>query len=135
MHDLPTALKIIHGQVAESLEPRERDLAKRRLVYEEFLREQIMILSRREIEKKPESPVFNITDNQLKKHSSLFPYELTIDQKSSLEDIQNDLSLGHPMMRMIQGDVGCGKTTVAAISAISVLDQGHQVASCVQQNL
>jgi ATP-dependent DNA helicase RecG len=128
MHDLPTALKIIHGQVAESLEPRERDLAKRRLVYEEFLREQIMILSRREIEKKPESPVFNITDDQLKKHSSLFPYELTTDQKSSLEDIQNDLALGHPMMRMIQGDVGCGKTTVAAISAISVLDNGYQVA-------
>jgi len=128
MHDLPTALKIIHGQVPESLENRERDLAKRRLVYEEFLREQIMILSRRVVEKKPASPVIEVTKKQLDKHSSLFPYELTQDQKSSLEDIQNDLILGHPMMRMIQGDVGCGKTTVAAIAALSVLDQGFQVA-------
>lgn len=128
MHDLPTALKIIHGQVPESLENRERDLAKRRLVYEEFLREQIMILSRRAVEKKPSSPIIEVSKNELEKHSSLFPYELTDDQKSSLEDIQNDLMLGHPMMRMIQGDVGCGKTTVAAIAALSVLDQGFQVA-------
>ncbi len=128
MHDLPTALKIIHGQVIESLDSRERDLAKRRLVYEEFLREQIMIRSRRAVEKKPLSPIFEITDKQLEKHSSLFPYELTDDQKNSLVDIKNDFTLGHPMMRMIQGDVGCGKTTVAAIASLCVLDQGFQVA-------
>ena len=128
MHDLPTALKVIHGQVLESLDNKNRDLAKRRLVYEEFLREQIMIKARRELEKKPVSPTFEISEEQLNKHSALFSYELTADQKKSLEDIKSDLSFGHPMMRMIQGDVGCGKTTVAAIASLCVLDKGFQAA-------
>ena len=55
-------------------------------------------------------------------------FQLTGGQRDALADIDRDLALEHPMMRLIQGDVGCGKTVVAAAAALSAVNQGHQVA-------
>jgi ATP-dependent DNA helicase RecG len=56
------------------------------------------------------------------------PFDLTADQRQALSDIETDLAGSHPMMRLVQGDVGCGKTVVAAAAALTVVGQGHQVA-------
>ena len=55
-------------------------------------------------------------------------FELTRGQQSALADIDTDLASGCPMLRLVQGDVGCGKTVVAAASALLAVAHGHQVA-------
>lgn len=55
-------------------------------------------------------------------------FDLTGDQHKALADIDADIAMPHPMMRLVQGDVGCGKTVVAAAAALNVISAGHQVA-------
>jgi len=55
-------------------------------------------------------------------------FELTEGQRSALAEIDRDLATARPMMRLVQGDVGCGKTVVAAASALLAVAEGHQVA-------
>lgn len=56
------------------------------------------------------------------------PFTLTADQKRALWQIMQDMSSGRPMNRLLQGDVGSGKTVVAAAAALDVISSGHQVA-------
>jgi ATP-dependent DNA helicase RecG len=55
-------------------------------------------------------------------------FNLTGDQQRTLDVIRNDLTNAHPMMRLLQGDVGCGKTVVAAAAALHAVDAGYQAA-------
>lgn len=55
-------------------------------------------------------------------------FTLTGGQLAALADIDTDLARPHPMMRLVQGDVGCGKTVVAAAAALTAIAHGHQVA-------
>ncbi|MDA0891078.1 MAG: ATP-dependent DNA helicase RecG, partial [Proteobacteria bacterium] len=63
-----------------------------------------------------------------KKLTASLPFDLTGAQKNVCDDILNDLKRSSPMLRLLQGDVGSGKTLVAAISAVHVVESGHQVA-------
>ena len=56
-----------------------------------------------------------------------FPFELTNAQKRVSREINNDIAETSPMMRLVQGDVGSGKTAVALLSATKALDSGYQV--------
>ena len=56
------------------------------------------------------------------------PFDLTGAQQTVLNEIDQDLSRGHPMLRLLQGDVGSGKTLVAALAALPVIEAGFQVA-------
>ena len=56
------------------------------------------------------------------------PFELTRAQLKSVDEISRDLALPHPMQRLLQGDVGSGKTVVAAVAALQALENGYQVA-------
>jgi ATP-dependent DNA helicase RecG len=56
------------------------------------------------------------------------PFTLTAAQKRVVEEIQFDLNQPHPMLRLVQGDVGSGKTLVAALTAAPMVDEGYQVA-------
>lgn len=102
--------------------------AKERLVYEEFFSNQIKVLARKLKNKKLKAPILTITNDELEVLLKVFPYELTHDQKEVLSHIRTDFKSSHPMMRMVQGDVGCGKTSVALISAIIVMKNKAQVA-------
>ncbi|UKI49947.1 MAG: DEAD/DEAH box helicase [Clostridium sp.] len=55
------------------------------------------------------------------------PYELTLDQKNAIKDIIKDLNKDYKMNRLLQGDVGSGKTIVALIAALLVIKEGYQV--------
>lgn len=63
---------------------------------------------------------YEITELQLEKFTASLPYSLTNAQKKVVEEIRKDLSSGYPMNRLIQGDVGSGKTIVAAIASLAV---------------
>ena len=65
---------------------------------------------------------------ELKKLFSFLPFELTASQKKGLDEILNDLERHHPMNRLLQGDVGSGKTIVAGIAALVAVNDKHQAA-------
>jgi ATP-dependent DNA helicase RecG len=123
---LRDCFKIMHGKLPGFKEKKEA--AIKTLAYHEFFHEQIKILSRRSLVKKPKSLTLTIQDNYFQHLIKLFPYDFTEGQISSLSDIRKDLKSGHPMMRLLQGDVGSGKTTVALISILIALKSGVQAA-------
>lgn len=126
---LNETFKIIHAKVdADSWSEEKFIRAKERLIYEEFFLEQIKISIRKNKITAASGIIINTNNDNFEKYCSIFPYDLTPDQKSALDNIRNDFTSGKPMMRLIQGDVGCGKTSVALISSLMVIKNGHQVA-------
>jgi ATP-dependent DNA helicase RecG len=132
--DLPTladAIKYLHHP------PPEADLtsltsgthpSQRRLALEELLAQHLSLRRIRE-EIRKESAISMPTASTLRdQFIERLPFELTGDQRKTLGAIEEDLAQIHPMMRLIQGDVGCGKTVVAAAAALTAIAAGHQVA-------
>ncbi len=100
----------------------------KRLKYEELF---MLILALKLQEKNLESqtaPTISIDDSLLEDVKSVLPFELTTDQKKALKEILSDLKKDRPMLRLLQGDVGCGKTIVSLIAALFVVRDGYQVA-------
>ena len=116
------ALRTIHYPVKQE----DLILARKRLVFDEFF---LFILSLRRLKEqaevqKNECPIER-TEEASKLLGSL-PYELTGAQKKVWKEIQEDLSGPRTMNRLIQGDVGSGKTVIAALALVSAAAQGFQ---------
>ncbi|MGE3609440.1 MAG: ATP-dependent DNA helicase RecG [Bacteriovoracaceae bacterium] len=125
--NLSEAFRIIHGKVSkEEFTPQKKEAAEQRLIYEEFLVDQLKILTRRKFIKKKDAP--KILASNINNLKSSLPFKLTDDQDKVLEQVISDLNSGHPMMRMVQGDVGCGKTIIAFLSSKLVINSNLQVA-------
>jgi ATP-dependent DNA helicase RecG len=105
-----------------------RHPAQRRLAFEELLAHQLSLkLLRQRIQSDPGWPLES--DGALKaKLLAALPFGLTKAQQRALLEIEGDLRLGKPMLRLVQGDVGCGKTLVAALAATQAVQTGRQVA-------
>lgn len=103
--------------------------AQRRLIYEEaFLFQQGMTARRRLVmaEQKP-APV--VVDDRVRESSRrVLPFKLTAGQRTALKEIVDDMRRLHPMNRLLQGDVGAGKTIVALIAAVVAMENGLQCA-------
>ncbi len=94
--------------------------------YEELFYLQL-IISRRSFNYKQQKRNKRIIPLVLsKKLLSTLPFSLTVDQKTVLQDIHREMESGMPMYRLLQGDVGCGKTLVAFIAALGIIEQGGQ---------
>jgi len=96
-----------------------------RLIYEEFFKFEYHVLAQRLNLQKEKGHEFDLKSIQtsLAKLLPKLPFELTAGQQKSLFEISQDLSSGHPMNRLLQGDVGAGKTAVALLAALTVMDQ------------
>jgi ATP-dependent DNA helicase RecG len=105
-----------------------RHPAQRRLAFEELLAHQLSLkLLRRRIQSDPGWPL--VTDGSLKARLlAALPFRLTPAQQRVLREIEGDLGLPKPMLRLVQGDVGCGKTLVAALAATQAIQLQRQVA-------
>ena len=105
-----------------------RHPAQRRLAFEELLAHQLSLkLLRQRIQSDPGWPL--VTDGALKADLlSALPFRLTAAQARVLREIESDLGHAKPMLRLVQGDVGCGKTLVAALAATRAVQMGRQVA-------
>jgi ATP-dependent DNA helicase RecG len=126
---LGEAFKVIHGRIpVEAFDPKKKDSAEERLIYEEFLLDQLKIQTRRKFNKRKKAPIFSLEQNKINDLVKHLPFELTTDQLKVFEEITKDFKSGHPMMRMVQGDVGCGKTIVAFLAARVANKSGFQVA-------
>ncbi len=99
------------------------------LKYAELLAQQIFLKFSRDKNIQKISQVFLSSNNHLKKLiQSGLPFSLTQSQKNVIEEVEKDLSTGKCMYRLLQGDVGSGKTIVAILAATNVLHMNHQVA-------
>jgi ATP-dependent DNA helicase RecG len=108
---------------------RFRSPAQRRLIFEEFFLFQLGLVLRKrrsEAERKPRSVV--ITDEVREAARRVLPFRLTGDQKKAIAEIVDDMKRPHPMNRLLQGDVGSGKTIVALMAALVAMENGFQVA-------
>lgn len=126
---LSEAFQVLHGLKSPSeVSPRVMIQATERLAYEEFYADQLKIITRRRFIKKKKAPSIMTEAALLESLTSRLPFELTEDQKKAIAEIEVDLQSGHPMMRMLQGDVGCGKTIIAFLVALCCIKKGFQVA-------
>jgi ATP-dependent DNA helicase RecG len=105
-----------------------RHPAQRRLAFEELLAHHLSLkLIKHEAKTEPAWPLDD-RDNLAPQFISSLPFPLTNAQSRALRDVNADLSVSRPMVRLIQGDVGCGKTVVAAAAAARAAGSGLQVA-------
>ena len=112
---------------ADSLQARTH-FAWRRIKFDELLAQQLsMRLHYRQRRSRiaPELPAKNKLTKAL---LASLNFELTNAQKTALEEVSQDLASSHPMQRLLQGDVGSGKTIVAALAALQAIENDHQVA-------
>ncbi len=107
-----------------------RSPAHQRLIYEEFFKFEYHVLSRKIDSEKERGYSFDpaTLNTSLSRHLQKLPFHLTAGQTNALKEIFQDLTQPHPMNRLLQGDVGAGKTAVALLAALSAMDQGYQVA-------
>ena len=127
--DLPKrkeAYRMIH--LPESR--KEYQKARERFKFEEFFLFELSIAKvKHRIVERASGHVFSNLDNYTRRFfNEHLPFELTEGQKSALSDIKNDVRSGHQMNRLLQGDVGSGKTVVAIGAILMALDNGFQAA-------
>ena len=125
--DRTTAFSAIH--TPESM--REAAAARRRLAFDELLRVQIELVRRkRELERTAVGIAHEIGDGSggplVDRFVEHLPYALTGAQRRAIDEIVTDLGRGHPMHRLLQGDVGAGKTVVAIATLLVAVQGGHQ---------
>ncbi len=118
------ALKFIH--FPESWDQLKK--ARHTLIFEELFYYQLILeklrLKRQSIYRHRRKPQLTLKSNLIER----LPFRLTDDQKHVLSEIENDLFSHHPMARLIQGDVGSGKTLIAFLASLAVIESGEQVA-------
>jgi ATP-dependent DNA helicase RecG len=105
----------------------EKNFYRRRLAFDELFAHQLAICIVRTIDNKKKSISFKSDDNFKNKLIKNLEFKLTNSQLTVLEEIQNDLFSNKQMIRLLQGDVGSGKTIVALISMLTVIESGYQV--------
>ena len=104
------------------------DAAREHLVLSEFFAMQMLIASRRNDSRSKLSATHCGQGELLKKFLRSLPFALTAAQEKVIAEIRHDLTAGHPMSRLLQGDVGSGKTVVAIAAILLAVEAGYQAA-------
>lgn len=127
-HEWPTfveALVALHRpddiSVIEPLHP-----ARARLVFDELFAWQLALIYARRECKKQEGFSHKISIAKRNKFLDVLPFKLTGDQQKTLKEVDHDMALNEPMLRLVQGDVGSGKTIVAFLSLLNAINNGRQ---------
>lgn len=123
--DRSFAIERIHFPEALS----DVDPARRRLVFDEFLRIQMALRVRAYDEFETQVGVSNsVRGPLLERYIGSLPFELTPDQGKALSEILHDMEAGTPLHRLLQGEVGSGKTVVVIAALLTSVESGHQAA-------
>ncbi len=129
--DLNVALKTLHQPTADiavlDLQIRNHP-AQQRLIFEELLAHHLSLRKLREQQKQALGIPFAIKTTYFERLRESLPFALTKAQNRVINEINYDLSQTWPMSRLVQGDVGSGKTLVAAATALTAIEAGYQVA-------
>ena len=101
--------------------------SQQRLAFEELLARHLCLLQLRKKVQKNKALAISSEDRISAKLDKILPYALTGAQKRCIAEVMDDLGKGYPMQRLVQGDVGCGKTMIAVYSAFYAASEGLQV--------
>jgi len=127
-HEYPT----LHQALVQLHRPADLDSAesaRERLTFDEaFLLQSLLVMRRNELKKLNTASRKTITGGVLEAFDKSLPFELTGGQKTVCAEIEGDLAQDHPMHRLLQGEVGSGKTIVALRAMLAVVDSGGQAA-------
>ncbi len=105
------------------------DLARERLTFDEaFLLQSLLVMRRIELKKLNSTSRKRISGGLLDAFDATLPFQLTAGQVAVCKEIESDLAQSHPMHRLLQGEVGSGKTIVALRAMLAVVDSGGQAA-------
>lgn len=129
--DLETALSHIHfPKIEESGQPVRDDeqRAMRRLVFEELISFQVARRQQKQLRQAAKAPPMKPAGDLSKRFRDSLAFSPTQSQRVVIREIIADLGSTTPTLRLVQGDVGCGKTLVAAAAAAWAVDSGYQVA-------
>lgn len=121
---LPEALMQVHFPDSQE----KLRAARERLAFDEIFYLQMGVLRQKIDWKSVEAKRFPVSDEWLETRLKNLPFTLTSAQQNALKDIRVDLDSGKPMNRLLQGDVGSGKTVVAALAAGIIASNGAQAA-------
>lgn len=134
----PTAFRDSHqlmklqGAIANIHFPENSEIlahARKRLVFDEFFYLQLGFLQRRQQEKQQQKSAIFIPQGELiERFEKQLPFKLTNAQNRVINEILEDLAKSTPMNRLVQGDVGAGKTIVAVFAILSAIQSGYQAA-------
>ncbi len=128
---LAEAIREVHappaGAVLELLNTR-RSPGFQRLIFDEFFWLEFGLLRKREEARRAPGIAFALTGAIREKVKAMLPFKPTGAQKRALKEIAEDMARPTPMNRLLQGDVGSGKTLVAAEAAVIAIENGYQVA-------
>ncbi len=131
LSNLRQALQALHQPTAEvsvgQLLGRNHP-AQQRLIFEELLAHHLSLRKMREQQKQSLGIPFSSNSDYFDRLTSGLPFDLTDAQNRVIAEINQDLAKAWPMSRLVQGDVGSGKTLVAAAAALSAIEAGYQVA-------
>jgi len=123
--DRTTALKQLH--YPKTFE--EGEFARRQFALEEFLILQLALLLRRSLfHTRVKGIAFEVSEELRQTFLNALPFSLTSGQTQALVEIEGDMGMPHPMNRLLQGDVGSGKTVIAAYGAYVAVRSGYQAA-------
>ena len=133
--DIGTALEFLHRPPAAALNPRDLQLlaqrrhpAQLRLAIEELVAHQLSLLQLRQRIRQRKAPALPTNQTLQAQFLETLPFPLTNAQQRVVEEIQQDLADRQPMLRLIQGDVGAGKTLVAVLASLNAVANGFQAA-------
>ena len=133
-HDFPdfkTAMLHLHnpgGQRDTEKIAAYQHPAQFRFIIEELTAHRLALLARREKIRVQKNPQISVDGNLIETLTSRLPFELTRAQIRVMQELMQDFAGGKPMLRLLQGDVGCGKTVVAALACLPVVESGFQCA-------
>jgi len=129
-HNLPSLKKAIRNiHFPQSLD--EAKIARQRLVYDEFFLFELALARRKTIVKSQQGVALRESGVLTKKFLQLLKFELTSGQKKIIDEIISDMAKPRPMNRLLQGDVGSGKTVVALYALLIAGENGYQGAMMV----
>ena len=127
-HNYPS----LHQALVQLHQPADLDhaeLSRERLTFDEaFLLQSLLVMRRIELKKLNSTSRKRISGGLLDAFDATLPFELTAGQVAVCKEIESDLSQPHPMHRLLQGEVGSGKTIVAVRAMLAVVDSGGQAA-------
>jgi len=109
----------------DSMETRE--IARERLAFQELLAIQLAVVQRkREDRARADAPVIRMSGEFLQEFVQALPFQLTNAQMRAITELRTDIARPEPMARLLQGDVGSGKTVVAAVAMLGAVAEGFQ---------
>lgn len=129
--ELKQALEFLHyppPDTALTILEEGKHPAQKRLIIEELLAHQLSMQRLRKRVQEHQAPMLATNEKVIKQFTELLPFNLTGAQQRVWQEIQHDLQLDKPMLRLVQGDVGAGKTVVAALAALQAVSNGYQIA-------